>query len=212
MILVVDKTMSDRAAELREKLFHLSCPCAVCALSEIKENLPAKVIITYSGMLSEVRQRLSDNVFVLVIGKEFINSALNAACCPDETAAVNDALSIHTNTFYASGKPATEFGVMLSPAVFLAYDFIEIYGNMIPLSPTESLVMKYLAAMSDEKHPIPASVIAAYCLSRASEVSSNSVAVHISGINSKARAYYGNSIIRSVSGCGYYSDANLNKA
>lgn len=209
MILIVDRTMSDRAAELRDAIFRLSCPCAVCALSEIKENLPAKVIITYSGMIDEIRRKTSDDVFVLVIGKEFINSALNAACCPDETAAVNAALRIHTDTFDSCGKPVTEFGVMLSPAVFLAYDFIEIYGNMIPLSPTESLIIKYLAAMSDENHPIPVSVIAAYCLSNGSVVSSNSIAVHISGINSRARVYYGGSIIKSVSGRGYYSDANI---
>ncbi len=209
MILIVDKTMSDRAVALRDKIFRLSCPCAVCALSNIKENLPTKLIITYYGMLSEIRQKIPDEVFVLVIGRGFINSALNAACCDNESDAVDAAIDAYMRVFAGSGKPATEFGVMLSPAVFLAHDFIEIHGNMIPLSPTEALIMKYLAALSCESRPISSSVIARYCLASGARISSNTVAVHISNINSMVRTYYSGSLIRSVSNRGYYSEANI---
>ena len=208
MILIVEKTITDRAVALRDKLYSLGCPCAVCAPSEMHRYVPFRLIITYIDSLDEVRRMPFDHVYALVIGKGFVNSVLNASQVSDDYSAIMTAHAYLMNEMGITPERMTPFGVMLPPALFVSNDFIEIYGNMVELSPIENMIMKYLIGASCESRPIPASAIAKFCSPAAKTATQSSIAVHISHINSKAEKHFGSHLIRSVSGIGYFSAVN----
>ena len=205
MILIVDKTVSARAAALRHTLYSLGCPCAVCVPPDMHLYKPFRLILTYADVLGDVRRMPFDSVRALVVGGGFVNSALNAAQYEDEDSAIRAAHAYLMDEMGVTDDRILPFGVMFPPSLFVAQDFIEICGNMVTLSPIESMIVKLTVGASCECSPIAAEVIAEYCSPKQSGASAPSVPVHISHINAKAGRHLASPLILSKKGEGYYS-------
>ena len=207
MILIVDKTITDRASALREKLYSLGCPSAVCSVRDAALYRPFRLIMTFTDVFDTVRREIPDDCRTVTIGNGFVNSALNVSRFSDADRAITAAHEYLMGVFGISHEQIRTFGVMFPPSLFVSDGFIEIYGNMVTLTSTESVILKYLIAMSDEKSPVRTQTLELYCTSDGKITPSNRVAVHISHINSKAAPYFrGELIVRS--GGGYVSAVN----
>lgn len=162
-----------------------------------------QLIITYHDVINKVRQMPFDQTQAVVIGRGFVNSALNTVHCLNEDEAIMYALDSIARPWEEQGF-TTQFGVFVTPGVFLTREFIEVYGNAVPLTVSEHHIIKYLAMPVCRRRPVEASVIARYCLNGCGGERSNSVAAHISRINSKLSEHYGSRLIRSINRRGYY--------
>ena len=206
MILIVDKTITDRAAALRNTLYSLGCPCAVSAPLEMKKHTPFRLIITYIDALDDVRHQPFDGTHAIVLGDGFVNSALNASHADDEMSAIVRAHALLMAEMGVTAERTTSFGVVFPP-LFVAQDFIEVYGNMVRLTPTESVILKLLIGASCEDSPVTADMIDKYCSPSMKRGRSNTAAVHVSRINSKTGPFFSSPLIRFKNG-GYYSVVN----
>ena len=207
MILIVDKTVSSRAVTLRETLYSLGCPCAVCVPNEMKSYTPFRLIMTYIDALDDVRHQPYDHVRAIVVGEGFVNSALNASQANDDLAAISASHEYLMNEMGITPDRRLPFGVIFPPSLFVSQDFIEVYGNMVPLTPTEAMIVRLLVGTSAEDRPISADSIARYCFA-GSGSSPDSVPVHVSHINAKTSPHFGSPLIVSKRGCGYFSAVN----
>ncbi len=204
MILVCDRTISPRAANLQALLLDLGCPASVSAVSDIKQHLPIKLIITFCDVFDDLRRTPYDNIFAIVIGNGFVNSALNAKRA-DTTEA---ALSLARDYLYKqNGIDSTcvfPFGIIKN-ALFFANMFFEIYGNIVTPTDREYLIFKYLIACTDGDRCADADMIKKFCYPASShEHRGNVVAAHISNLNKKIQISYGKKLIRSKRYKGYY--------
>ena len=206
MILIVDKTITDRAAALRESLYSLGCPCAVCAPSDMSDHYPFRLIITYGDVLDEVRRMPFDSIHALVIGG-FANSALNAEQTDGGMTAIRRAHEYLMGEMRITADRVTPFGVFLPPALFVSQDFVEVYGNQVPLSPRENMIVKYLIGATSADTPAPPQCIARFC-SPDMTSPARSVGVHISHINEKIAPHLGGQLFFSIRGKGYFSSVS----
>ena len=74
MLLVMDKTVSERALKLRDRILEIGYPCAVSFYPFAAEHLkPVLCILTYQDAIGNVRSASPfDEVPTLVLGEGFI--------------------------------------------------------------------------------------------------------------------------------------------
>ena len=208
MILVVDKTVSVRAVELRNKLHFLGCPCAVCVSREIKNYRPFGAVMTFTDHFDTMISDTAEEFYSFTIGHGFVNSALRAKNYPDEDTAITEAHTFLMRRLGVTDDRLLPFGICVNKAFFLSDGFCEIYGNHVPLTATESLILKYFIAMSSADKPIRSRMIDIYCSADGKPAKTNRMAVHISHINEKCRIHLGSELIIGSKN-GYYSTNNL---
>ena len=209
MVLIVDKTVSLRAATLREKLFSIGCPCAVSSIRDVGKFRPFRMMLTFTDVFDDARRNIASEEFTVAIGSGFVNSALSAVRVPD----ADDAFSaLHRRFITDSGiKPENihPFGVSLAPYFFVSDGFVEIYGNIVTLTESENMILKELLGVADARHPIPAKTLGLHCFSDSKAGKSNRAAVHISHINAKCEPYLRRPLVKYSHGIGYYPTVTL---
>ena len=189
MILITDKTVTRRAEALRERLFSLGCPCAVCASCDIRRYLPAGLMITFTDHFDELRRYPYDSIHTVAIGDGFVNSALNAQRAPDADTAIYSAHSYLMAKMGITEDRILPFGVVPAPGLFVSDGFIEIYGNMIRLTRTEIMIFKYLTGLSSQASPVPPEKIEMYTSLTESSDPRTKISMHISSVNRKVRPF-----------------------
>lgn len=212
MLLVCDKTNSERGNKLREKILRAGYPCAFCVVSEISSYIPLWRIITFIDVFDDVRRTPYDNVRVLVIGRGFVNSALNAERIDSEDEvlpaiekAVYEYFHVRPDWFY-------RFGVFYDDGVFMSEDFFLVFGNMIVPTKREYLIYKYLQMASRACDYSPAERVCRFCyptskIPRDEKEAAKNLAVHVMNLNRKSREVMDCHIIEARR----YSGYRLNK-
>ena len=108
MILVCDRTESARAARIREELYRMGCPAAVCAIPEYRTHLPARLIVTFTDALDALRQTPLDHLHAIVLGNGFVNSALNAQALRDDSASI----PVHISTLNKKARESCGMAII----------------------------------------------------------------------------------------------------
>ena len=210
MILICDRTESARAAGIREMLYRAGCPAAVLALSDYREIMPARLIVTFTDALDALRKTPLDDLHAIALGEGFVNSALNAQSLRNE-----DELPkvIRRELLIRSGigsDAVTPFGVFAHPSVFLAKDFFEIRGFRVEPTKAEYMIFKYLMSDYGRGRYLPPEVILKFCFpSNKLRDESSAISVHISNLNKKARNACGDGIIETMRYSGYRASVPL---
>ncbi len=204
MILICDRDISTRAQMLQDMLAERMCPCAVCSISEIRDYLPAWFIITFCDVFDDLRRAPYDDIFALVIGDGFVNTALNAARVSSDTEALQRSLDLIKQRIGVTQSHSLPFGV-LNRSVFFCDYFIESRGSIIPLTDIEMRIFRYIFLCSADNRYAAADMIRKYCYSAAArEHSGNVISVHIANINKKSCEILGQKLIGSMRHSGYY--------
>lgn len=209
MIAVVDSFVSERSKTLRKALFTAGFPCASLVPDDLDSKCPVKLIITYPELFEELRHRPLDDIFMIVIGGGFINSALNAASAED----FDDVLSMTQvklrKAFSLTERNMFAFGVLSNRGVFYSKKHFEVYGNIVVPTISEYMIFKFLISFAGEGRYMPSSTIRRFCyvrdLANAKNVDGN-IAAHISNLNSKLLHAYGRHLVRMKRNRGYYFD------
>ncbi len=205
MVEICDETISKRASALREMLYDMGCPCCTVVCREIRDYLPAKLIVTFDDVYEKVWDVLRGDIHIIVLGEKFINSTENAESVRDERELLE---KIDAFLRKENGSQHFTFGVR-DGRVFVAREFVEICGRDVFLSQTEYMIFLYLYSFASSKEYSQADVIYSYC-SRKSRIKksdmSNSVAVKVTKINSKLSEAGIAPLIHSQRGKGYYAD------
>ncbi len=192
MFLVCDKTYSERAANLREKILHAGYPCACCTVSEIGKNLPLLRIITYIDALDDVRHTPYDDVRALTIGTGFVNSVLNSDQVEREEEVLPFVEQLVREYYHVKPEWEEQFGVFYDDGVFMAEKFFQIFGNIIVPTEREYMIFKYLQMTSRMWDYIPAEQICRFCYQAAKmpkneEEAAKNLAVHVTNLNRKSQ-------------------------
>jgi len=209
MIAVVDSFVSERSKTLRKALFTAGFPCASLVPDELDAKCPVKLIITYPELFDELRHRPLDDIFIIVVGGGFINSALNAAAAEDYDDILTMARARLRKVFSLTDRNMFAFGVLSNRGVFYTKKHFEVYGNIVIPTVSEYMIFKFLISCAGEDKYIPSSTIRRFCyvrdLANAKNIDGN-IAAHISNLNSKLLRAYGRHLIRMKRNCGYYFD------
>ena len=208
MILVCDRGESGRAASIRERILRVGVPAAVSALASLREHLPVRLIVTFTDVFDEVRRMSCDDVFAVVIGDGFVNTALNAVRAPADRwePVVRDALFRQLGIGEAEKDP---FGVFLTAKLFFSPYFTEYRGRQVFPTAAEKLVFLHLFGCSDERHPRDAGRIERFCRPAGRKEpdpdgAQNRIAAHVAHINAKFADAIGTRLIRETRGKGYF--------
>jgi len=204
MILICDRTESARAAKIREMLYRMGCPAAVLALSDYRESMPARLIVTFTDALDALRQTPLDDLHAIAVGEGFVNSAMNAQALRNEKDLPEVLRYELLSRAGVGADEVTPFGVFGHPSVFFADDFVEIRGFRIEPTKAEYMIFKYL--MSDRRNGryLPPGVIQKFCYpSNKVRDESAAISVHISNLNKKSRDACGVGIIETMRFSGY---------
>ena len=202
MILICDRTESARAALIRESLYRMGCPAAVCALSEYRYALPARLIVTFTDALDALRRTPLDHLHAIAVGDGFVNSALNAQPLRDERDLPHVIRRELLNR--AAITRITPIGVFGHPSVFFSEDFVEVRGCSIRPSRAEYMIFKYLMSDWGSGRYLGPETILRFCFpSNKLHDESASIPVHISNLNKKARESCGMAIIETMRFSGY---------
>lgn len=211
MIVVSDSDLTERALSLRKMLFTSGFPCATARPCELQDFLPVKLIIAYFEVFDEIRHGPYDSIFVIVIGKGFVNSALNAVRVDTEEEACKKALEYILELYSIGVDRRFPFGVLVDPAVFLSQKHFELYGNIVEPTVSEYMIFKYLLAFSDRQYYFTPEKIRKFCYIRELRGNKNlegNISVHISNLNHKISTAYRKTLIRSRRYYGYYLDSS----
>ena len=192
MFLVCDKTKSERAKTLRETILKAGYPCAYAAVSEIKEYLPLLRIITYTDTLNNVRRTPYDNIRVLAIGDDFVNSALNAEQIKEEDDVIPRIEQITKEYNHVSGDRIQTFGAYYDNDFFMSEKFFMIYGNIIEPTGREYMIVKYLQMAAKQCSYLPPERICRFCypaskLPKDEREAAKNLAVHVNSLNRKCQ-------------------------
>lgn len=208
MLLVCDRTVSERGNALREEILRSGYPCAFCTPSEISNYLPLLRIITFIDVFDDVRRTPYDNIRVLVIGRGFVNSALNA----DQTEVENNAFLMLEDAVYDffNVKPDWCYpaGVFYDDGVFMGKRFFMVFCNMIVPTKREYLIYKYLQMACRVCDYIPAERICRFCyptskIPKDENEAAKNLAVHVTNLNKKSQNVMGCHIIEAKRFVGY---------
>lgn len=189
-------------------LYVAGFPCAEVSVREMSEYLPAKLIICYFEAFDNIRRGPYDNIFAIVIGKGFVNSALNAVRVDSEEEACIKAKEYILKLYGISKSEIFAFGILVDSSVFLAKKHVEIYGNIVPLPLSEYMIFKYFLAFSGQRHYFSPVKIRKFCYVRDLHSHDNiegNISVHISNLNHRIERAYGKPFIKSKRYVGYYS-------
>lgn len=192
MFLVCDKTRSERAAVLREKILRAGYPCAFCAVSEISDYVPLLRIITFTDVLDDVRHTPFDDVRVITIGNGFVNSVLNADQVEREDEILRAIETIVHEFFHVKPEWFQPFGVFYDDGIFMADDFFQIFGNIIVPTEREYRIFKYLQMTSRVCDYVPAERICRFCypaskFPKNEREAAKNLAVHVTNLNQKSQ-------------------------
>ncbi len=207
MILVCDRYLSERAYAVREMIFKAGYPCVVSEIEEITDYRPLKLIVSFDDVYESVRKTPNDDIFMIVIGEGFVNSALGAKHTYTAEEAVSEIESYIYSVYSITDEKKSAFGFNFTPSLFFSKDFFAINGNVIEPTVSEYMIFKYLIAFASTDNCFTAEKICKFCLSEKSFeklTNSNIVSVHIANINKKIEAVYRERVIRSHRGRGYY--------
>ena len=212
MIVICDRDGSERARILRERMLEKGIPSAVSAPVSVRKFLPAAAILTWCELFDDLRRTPCDHVYAAVIGTGFVNTAQNAGRFPDENAALSFLRSFVPKKLGFPENGRTPFGSYLSSSLFLAEEFAEWRGRLVPLTKTERRILLYLKTCASEKTPADAGKIAAFCLPESrgnADGPENRVAAHIHHINRKFGPVTGTRVLLDRRGEGYFPDGIL---
>jgi len=169
-------------------------PCACAAVSEIKEYLPLLRIITYTDNLDNVRRTPYDAVRVLAIGRDFVNSALNAEQILDEEDVLPRVEQIVNEYFHVSGDWhwGDICGRYYDDGVFMSEKLFWIYENIIEPTEREYMIFKYLQMTAKQCSYLPPERICRFCypaskLPRNEQEAAKNLAVHVNSLNRKCQ-------------------------
>ncbi len=206
MILVCDRCVSERAVFAREAIFDFGYPCAVASFADALNFYPFKIIISFADVCEEIIGLNVEDVQTIVIGSNFVNSALNVRRADDIRVAFREIRSAVESIYDITESKKSTFGFSLTPSLFIANDFFTVNGNVIEPTKSEYMIFKYLTAFASTCEYFSPEMIARFCfpLERV-ERSVSSVIVHIANLNKKIASVYGEKIIRSKRSCGYYA-------
>ncbi len=208
MILVCDNEINARTKALHRMLYKAGYPCAEVSVKEIGDFLPAKLIVCYYEAFDNIRRGPYDNIFAIVIGKGFVNSALNAVRVDNEEEACIKAKEYIRKLFGIGESETYEFGVLVDSSVFMAKKYIEIYGNIIELPISEYMIFKYFLAFAGEGYYFTPQKIRKFCYIRTLRNEDNiegNVSVHIHNLNRAIMNVYGKTFIKAKRYIGYYA-------
>ncbi len=209
MILICDRSESPRSERLREHILKLGYPCALSTVAEIRECLPVRLIITYCDLFDDVRRTPWESIFVIAIGQDFVNTALNAKRADSEDMALELARQYLLKEAGVEEADCLPFGVTVDGKYFFADGFFEIYGNRIVPTPTEYRIFRHLFACSNRNRVADAEKIFRFCLMEKEgdrKDIANHAAVHIANLNRKLKEVCGKRLIRAKRNAGYYFD------
>ncbi len=214
MFLVCDKTKSERASVLREKILRAGYPCACSIVSEIGQYLPLLRIITFMDVLDNVRRTPYDDIRVLAIGEGFVNSALNAGQLSREEDVLPEIENVVNAFFHVKEEWIQMFGMFYDDGTFMSREFFQIYGNIIVPTEREYLIFKYLQMASRLCDYVPAERICRFCY-QASKIPKNereaskNLAVHVTNLNQKCQNSMGCHLIEAKRFIGYRLIKNI---
>ncbi len=195
MFLVCDKTRSEWAKTLRETILRAGYPCACAAVSEIKEYLPLLRIITPTNNLDNVRRTPYDAIRVLAIGKDFVNSALNAERVMEEEEVLPRIEQIVNEYYHVSGDWHWGHisGRYYDDGVFMSEKFFLVYENIIEPTEREYMIFKYLQMTAKQQYSyLPPERICRFCypaskLPEDEREAAKNLAVHVNSLNRKCQ-------------------------
>ncbi|MBO7404720.1 MAG: helix-turn-helix domain-containing protein [Clostridia bacterium] len=200
MILVCDRTVSERATRIRERMLASGFPAAVSALSSIREHLPVRLLVTFTDCFDDLRRMPCGHIFCIAVGDGFVNSALHAVRVRREEEAVPAVLK-HL-ALHEREDPA--FGIHLTPEIFRGPGFYEIRGHTLVFTAFEERLFLLLALTTDEGKCATPERIRMFCLSGAPSEDANAVATHVHHLNQKLAPALGDRAIRGRRSSGYY--------
>ena len=206
MILVCDRTVSERAVMTREAIFAFGYPCAVASIEDTPNFRPFKILISFADACEEIIGLNENSVHTIIIGEDFVNSAVNIKRVDGVRAALREIRSSVESIYGITEAKKSTFGFSLAPSLFLANGFFTVNGNVIEPTKSEYMIFKYLTAFADTDEYFSPEMIARYSfpLERA-EKSVPSVVVHIANLNKKIAAVYNGRVLRSKRCRGYYA-------
>lgn len=200
MLLVMDKTVSARALELRDRILEMGFPCAVSFPPYAVDHLrPVLCILTFQDAVGIVRQSPLDDVPLLTYGEGHVDSLYNAVIFPAEENMLQEMERIVFT--YLQTEKQLLFGI---PGYYLKNGFsvnaLQIFYGMISLdlNEREKRLLRLLLYTPDlpnscrriEAYTFP------YPYCEDIQDIQNTIAVQISNINRKAIRYADRRIIR----------------
>lgn len=204
MVLVMDKTQSVRALELRNRILEMGFPCAVSFPPYTVSHLrPVVCILTFHDAIDVVRRCPLDDVPALVLGEGFVNSLFHAEVFAEEEAML---ARMEEYIFAFLGTKKEEYfgfpGYILSGG--FAVTKLAIYYRLFPLVLTEREKRIFLTILSAPAHPHSYRRIEAYAFpypyrEHTYEIE-GTISSQISAINKEAMAKTGRKMIRYSTG------------
>ncbi len=178
MILIVDNTKRKMREKTRADLFNRGIPCVVATTESMDRFLPCDVIIVTERYIFEDAKYIAD--------------IYNSSCVIlyEEKDLFDYALNIHNEKCLLK-----YYGRMIEYENGMFY----FCSSTINFTKTEKRIIACLCCMPDW---VSFEVLSAFCL-KAAKNSSDSIAVHVCNINSKARKVTGHEIIECRRYCGY---------
>ncbi len=211
MFLVCDKLLSQRAIDLREKIFNLGHPCAVGCISEISRFLPLVQIITFTDVFDDVRRTPYDHIRVLALGETgFINSALNARRIDNETLLFEELDRVRKEYFHVQEHWILWSGMFYDDGIFLSdeYHFITVFLNVVNFYERDYRIFKYIQSVTRLCGYSPAERICQFSypyakIPKTQEEAVQGIATHISCINRESVKVLGYPLIENKRRQGY---------
>ncbi len=206
MILVTDISVTERALAVREAVFKAGFPVAVAPLGELTHYRPIKLLVSFADICDDIAKTPTDEVCTVVIGTEFVNSALGMIKADDIRSAIEQIGAQLCLLYGITTGMKSAFGISPTPALFLADDFFAVKGNVIEPTPSEYMIFKFLMAFAGSDDCFTAERIADFCLPwQKSRASAASIPVHITNLNRKLGDVCAERVIRSKRDRGYYA-------
>ncbi len=206
MILVTDISVTERALDLRDAIFKAGFPVALAPLCEVTRYRPIRLLVSFADICDDIAKTPIGAVCTVVIGTEFVNSALGMIKA-DDTRSALEQIDAQLSLLYGI-TPALEsaFGFSPTPALFIAEDFFAVRGNVIEPTPSEYMIFKFLMSFAGSDVCFTAERIAEFCLPRQNyRASAASIPVHIANLNRKLENVCSERVIRSKRDRGYYA-------
>ena len=206
MILVCDRTVSERAIATREAIFDFGYPCAVASIADTLNFRSFKILISFADACEEISGLNENNVYTIIIGEDFVNSDANVKRVEDMRVAMREIRCAVESIYGITEAKKSTFGFSLTPSLFIADDFFTVNGNVVNPTKSEYMIFKYLTAFAGSGEYFTPEMIARYSfpLDRV-EKSVRSVVVHIANLNKKIASAHSERAIRSKRSGGYYA-------
>ena len=196
----MDKSVSTRAKELRNRVLEMGIPCAVSFPPFAVEHLkPVVCILTFQDAVDTIRRSPLDDVPVFACGHGFVNSLMHAELFPDIPAMLSRMEEylfgvLHTEkTWFAASE-----GYVMPSGFIITERQIYYHAFSLDLTRQERWILQLILCAPEQRHSYRR--IEAYCFSYpyADFISdiANTITVQISTINKKAVQACGRKILQ----------------